>query len=248
MARDKSSDVWRPMAARGSIFIYDALILVVLAVVAILYLDDWHQFKGVFPDAIPVLSLYAMWFGSLGGIVISLKGVYDHPGSEWQEKWTLWHYGRPFSGAVVGGVTYVLLRALSVQTGQGQSSEVTLSVPVVQVAAFVLGTQERRFFNFAFSVGELFLTVPDDVDTSLHVDAIEPAAGPVNGSFLIQGAGFHKDATVLFDSVAATDRQVSSNGTAISGVVPQMPLGAVAVEVRNPDGTAFVKVGGFTVI
>jgi hypothetical protein len=83
------------------------------------------------------LAFHCVWFGALGGVIISLKGVYDHAvgrDAAWDNRFDLWHFGRPVSGAVTGLVTYVLLCALN-QSG-------TPNQTVLYAAAFVLGTQE----------------------------------------------------------------------------------------------------------
>ena len=55
---------------------------------------------------------------------------------------------------IVGIMTFVLLRAIY-PSG-------TPSVPTFEAAAFILGTQEARFFNFLAKVGELILSVPEN--------------------------------------------------------------------------------------
>jgi hypothetical protein len=54
---------------------------------------------------------------------------------------------------IVGIVTYTLFRAIY-PTG-------TPSAPTFETAAFILGTQEQRFFLFLSEVGRLILNVPD---------------------------------------------------------------------------------------
>ncbi len=66
-----------------------ALAAIIIAVLVVLSIAD--QFLVDF-----------LWFGSLGGVMISLKGVYEHSPGEWQDKYDLWHYGRPASGAIAG--------------------------------------------------------------------------------------------------------------------------------------------------
>jgi hypothetical protein len=62
--------------ARRNIFINDIVLAVILVALAACYLvlPAWH---GLVPDDFR-LSLHATWFGMMGGLVISLKGVYDH--------------------------------------------------------------------------------------------------------------------------------------------------------------------------
>ena len=90
------------------------------------------------------IAVRCMWFGALGGLVISLKGVYDHHCNrgDWDDGFLLWHLGRPISGALTGLITLVLLLAIN----PNEPNE-----PVAYAIAFIFGTQERRFFNFLSS-------------------------------------------------------------------------------------------------
>lgn len=92
------SDV--PCGWRGYIFAYD------LAIVAALLLAGYFYLYGHYAFAAPTaggaissidIAVRAMWFGAMGGIVISLKGVYDHccAHGDWDDCFNLWHVGRP---------------------------------------------------------------------------------------------------------------------------------------------------------
>jgi hypothetical protein len=124
-------------------------------------------------------ALHSIWFAILGGVSISYKGLYDHwQANNWTEgKWTLWYLGRPFSSAIVGAVTYVILQV----TNPNQPP----SIAALAVAAFILGTQERRFFNLLYEVAKLVLAVPNDPGpesaststSSLTSKVVTPPAG-----------------------------------------------------------------------
>jgi hypothetical protein len=85
-AGNKSSD--GPENARTKIFIYDLVVVIVLLVIGALYFKhpDWFDLGGVPPPSdggkSVNLSIHCIWFGALGGIIISLKGVYDHASGE----------------------------------------------------------------------------------------------------------------------------------------------------------------------
>jgi len=84
-----------------------------------------------------------------------MKGINDHgPEESWGGRWPLWFLSRPFTGLLVGIITYVLLRAVY-PSGKP-------SVPTFEAAAFILGTQENRFFAFLSEVGRLVVNVPDN--------------------------------------------------------------------------------------
>jgi hypothetical protein len=199
---------------------------------------EWWHIRRFMPESIR-LALYAMWFGAIGGIMISLKAVYDHGPRDWQEKYNLWHYGRPASGALAGGITYLLLLAVS------GSSPIE---PAILAAAFIMGTQERRFFNFLYEAARLIVQVPGDTqDQPLMVEAIRPAEAKEGDELSILGGGFDPAVRVQLGETYLQNVVVSRDGATISGLVPRGPLrgGPVDVMVINQSGAARRLVNGF---
>ena len=108
------------------IFLYDLLWILILGVVAWILTQknncilptvpastiDWSKIS---PYCILwtkyKLLFNCMWFGALGGVTISLKGIYDHgvATDPWKNDYNLWHLGRPASGAVAGLISGLLL-------------------------------------------------------------------------------------------------------------------------------------------
>jgi hypothetical protein len=186
------------------------------------------------PTQVRGLPIRCLWLGALGGIVISLKGIYDYGSDAWQARFTLWHLGRPFSGAIAGGVTYLLLLAVSGSTP---------SVPVVMAAAFILGTQEKRFFQFLSEVARLVVQVPgESTEKPLAVKEIRPLAAPTGSALTILGEGFDPGVQVMFKDRKLQDVVVSRDGTTVTGRVPEPADGSdtARILVYNPDGPAFV--------
>ena len=116
------------------------------------------------PAALRGLPVDVAWAGALGGVVISLHGVYEHASVDkkthenlWADGWPLWYFGRPFSGTVAGIITYFLFKAVY------PSGSPTPAVVVA--AALILGMQENRFFAFIAKVGSLIVAVPKGSDT-----------------------------------------------------------------------------------
>lgn len=186
------------------------------------------------------IALRAVWFGALGGIIISLKGVYDHccENGTWDRCFELWHVGRPISGALTGLITLILLLAVN---PKGTPSE-----PVVYAIAFIFGTQERRFFNFLYEVAALVVRVPnDDQDTTLKGIDIQPAEGKLGTVVLITGGGFVKGATVTIGPNKLDNMVVAKDGKTIVGTIPS-GSGDVDVTIVNPNGDRVVLSGKFT--
>jgi hypothetical protein len=227
--------------ARSNIFIYDMVLAIVLVALAGAYMAQPTWYHAV-PDDLR-LAVHATWFGMMGGIVISLKGVYDHaPGlpQAWNDGFNLWHVGRPISGGIVGFMTLVLLYAIN--PGQQPSS------PVVSAAAFILGTQELRFFNFLYEVARLILQVPQDKDNgALTVIEIQPPHGHQDDVVVVRGKGFTPDVILSLGNVQVQAVSVSSDGSALAGRAPAQPaLGPVDVVVKKPGGPNAVLHNGFT--
>lgn len=229
------------MTVRRGIFIYTLTWFVFLFVVAGLYFERPDVVKLVIKQDWQRAALHSLWFGMLGGISISLKGVYDHwSPTEWQSgRWTKWYLGRPISGAIVGAVTYVLIQVANPSS--------TPSLAAISVAAFILGSQERRFVAFLAEVGKLVLTVPSDTPTGFSVSSTSPIKGKAGDTMVIQGTGMLPGLTVTVDTQAGANVQVSSDGTSAACIVPSGPAagGKVDVVVANPDGTAKVLKDGF---
>jgi IPT/TIG domain len=244
------SDVVKACRSRVTVFGYDLAVVFVLFIVGILYVWNakgyWLAAPATGPDSMisPVeFSLRAMWFGALGGIVISLKGVYDHccARGEWDQCFDLWHFGRPISGALSGLITLILLLSVNPNSSPSQ--------PAVYAIAFIFGTQERRFFNFLFEVAGLVVRVPnEDQQAGLKGMEIQPSEGKAGDLVLITGRGFVQGASVTIGTNKLTNVVVAKDGRTIVGTIPAGALGAADVTVANPDGDRVILPGKFTLV
>jgi hypothetical protein len=224
---------------RLSIFIYDLVVVAGLLVAAVVYLKYFDRLK--FDSDNLNIAVQATWFGALGGIVISLKGVYDHccHRGAWDDCFDLWHLGRPVSGGLTGLITLVLLLAVYQDKAPTQ--------PVVYAIAFIFGTQERRFFNFLYEVAALVVRVPnEDQNTALTATSIQPSQGTAGALVLISGHGFAEGATVTIGNNPLANVIVGRDGTTIAGNIPTGTAGPADVTITNPDGKRVVLQGKFT--
>lgn len=135
--------------SRVTVFFYDVVCIAVLAALAVVYFR-YQTVSDVVPEPIRELPIWMVWFGALGAVAYSLRGVYSYAGENWNPSFGLWHFGHPVSGAIAGGVTYVLLWAVNPAQRP--------AIPTGEVAAFIVGTQDRLFFEFLNKVGRLVLT------------------------------------------------------------------------------------------
>lgn len=223
--------IFRPIT-RSGIFGYDLAWLAILFAAGAFYISRSHL-----PSFAPKLAIEAMWFGSLGGIVISLKGIYDHsegPGG-WNPAFNLWHIGRPISGGIAGLITLVLLTAINA------GNEPTRAA-VVFAAAFILGTQERRFFNFLYQVARLIVQVPEDTATGLQLTEIQPSKGAPGDLILICGQGFGPQTNIRLGLSTIENLTVSSTGISAAARIPTPSSGETTVDVIASDNSGACSV------
>jgi len=215
---------------RRNAFLYTTGVMV-----GILALAYWYVTSppgGVLSISDVRLALTGGWWAMLGGVAISYKGIADHQTPpEWNASWLLWYLMRPFSAFVVGLVTFAILQVANTQS--------PASVPVLAVAAFTFGTQERRFFDFLYQVAGLIFTTSADQAGSIQVTSFTPTTGSAGQLLIIDGKGFQTGATATVGGQQLTQLVVSPDGTSIAGLVPAgLGSGMVDVTVTNPDHTA----------
>lgn len=242
------------------IFIYNLAFVAGLGLVAAAYIQ-WGWAKN-WPNV--HLAVEATWFGALGGVMISLKGIYDHTTGPqgWNPDFLLWHLGRPISGAVAGVITVVLLYVLNGSvTGaatnaagaagdaaQGVAANGHAPAPlIVYATAFIFGTQERRFFGLLSEVARLIVHTPaDSASPALELTGIRPAEADTGAVVVVEGHAIDPKATIKLGADALTSVTVASDGNSAAGIVPAHAAGTLDVTVTNPNGTSFVLTGRFT--
>lgn len=228
--------------ARTAIFIYDLAVVAVLLAIGALYLKhkDWFDIGG--NDSVN-FSIHCIWFGALGGIIISLKGVYDHAvgGDPWKDAFNLWHIGRPVSGGIAGLMTFLLLQLVNPASPPSE--------PVAYAAAFIFGTQERRFFDLLSEVARLIVQVPEKTPTTaLTISGITPNQGTAGTPVTIVGAHIDAKATATLGGIIVGNLTVASDGTSATGVAPANAADSKIVDlvVTNPDGKSYTLAKAFT--
>jgi hypothetical protein len=231
---------------RRLVFSYDIFVLFALLLIAFLYMEfrDETKVKPWFPEPYRVFA-HAMWLGSLGGIVVSLKGVYENACEPpWSNCYNLWHLGRPFSGAVTGLMTVFIFLFLTQNSG--------FSRPAVYLAAFILGTQEARFFTFLFEIGRILVQVPPSLKEvpGLRVTAVEPSEGPAGTVVILAGQGLERTVSVRLGGVALANAVVAPEGGSVAGTVPDLggKTRMVDLTVLNPSGGSIVMESKFKFI
>jgi hypothetical protein len=131
-----------------------------------------------FSDIDPVgglLPLGVPWFGALGGVTISLYGVFDH-NDDWDPKWNYWHLARPVLGALLATVAFFIFYVLIAAAGEPPAigdAEGENRI-VLYVLAFLVGYRESTFKELIKRVSDVILK-PADADGT-HSGSGEPVA------------------------------------------------------------------------
>lgn len=95
---------------RIGIYFVQCIYLGALALIA------WLNFADGIPAALKFAPTYGpvpsavLWYGALGGVLISLAGVHDHR-YDWDETYWTWHIIRPFVGAAVAVIAVLIIQA-----------------------------------------------------------------------------------------------------------------------------------------
>lgn len=244
------------LTRRRMIFFYDLAQIALLAFIAFLYVNTAHfthfgrsiaflRFLS-FPERYHLLFT-CMWMGAMGGVMISLKGVYEHSHSldPWKNSYNLWHIGRPISGAIAG-VIVALLYLLIVPTEK-------FSPLVLYGVAFIFGTQDAAFFDFLSTFAGRFLPKSEHAGmTGVQISAVSPPLAGAGAVLTVQGQGFQGDAVLKVGSEPVDHPTVSPDGKTVSGhvpTIPGVPVGRtkiVDVVVANVDGSSAALAGKFT--
>jgi len=88
------AQIARARVLRRWLLLYDIVVLAGLLAVAILYFRT-TAIGHLLPSQLRGLPAYTAWFGTLGSLAISMKGINDHgPEEPWGGRWPLWFLSR----------------------------------------------------------------------------------------------------------------------------------------------------------
>jgi hypothetical protein len=125
---------------------------IVLLAAATLYLMH-HWLVAWLPDPLGPIPLAVPWFGALGGVTISLRGLHLH-GAAWDSSFTFRHLSRPISGAIVGTIAYLVFVVVISATGTQPRLTSTLAYDLV---AFIVGYREDTFRDLVARATDVLL-------------------------------------------------------------------------------------------
>ena len=124
------------------LFKYPIIYLVTLIVFPLIY-SIWHRSLPIYI----IHPFYSMpwavvWFGSLGGIVVSLHGMFVH-NRNWNKSYDFWHKFSGITGAIYGIVSYLMLYTL-INSTSGVTQIKSSSVITFAIAAFIFGYSQQE--------------------------------------------------------------------------------------------------------
>jgi hypothetical protein len=99
------------------------------------------------------LPFEAIWFGAVGGWLISAQGIFDHNYS-WYRSYDYWHCVRPVVGAIMGTLGCLVFLVLS----EAATKEAIVPNPVFfDVVALTIGYREKSFRDLLLRVIDTIL-------------------------------------------------------------------------------------------
>ncbi|HXM57294.1 MAG TPA: fibronectin type III domain-containing protein [Candidatus Dormibacteraeota bacterium] len=183
-----SNPVWPGDDVPWYLFPLELGYLLVLGALAYGYAVDRAVAAGpvtlpVLRDAIPPVvagvPISVPWFGALGAVLIGLYGIFDHSHRDWQRALNKWHIARPFTGAVLGTVGFILFTAVIRATGVSPGAQDTLGKLVYFAIAFVVGFREETFRQLIKRVADLIVGPGQQwVSAKAPAPASRPAEAP----------------------------------------------------------------------
>ncbi len=138
--RDQGRSPTRPPAW---LFALQLAYLAALVALGLAYLHQpaLHRFL---PDPAGLVPLGVPWWGALGDVTISFTGIFRNA-RRWDGSYELWHIARPFLGAVVGSVGFLIFIVVIRATGTTVSAGTAAGRAAFDLVAFLVGYREEVF-------------------------------------------------------------------------------------------------------
>jgi len=143
-----------PVLMPTPIFVVALLWMLALTAVFFVWInvDGFHD---LLPTKLGPLPPETIWFGAIGGMLISFAGIYRY-NRAWDARYDYWHYTRPLLGAfmgVLGCLSLILLTELSTTNDRAPEVDATFYCLV----AFVVGYREESFRTLIRRLTDLLL-------------------------------------------------------------------------------------------
>jgi hypothetical protein len=162
-----SNPVWPGDDVPGYLFPLALTYLLLLNAIALLYALHYQPvviggvsipaLRDMLPPNVAGVPVSIPWFGALGAVLIGLYGIFDHSHRDWQRALNMWHVARPFTGAVLGTVGYILFASVIRATGITPTPAEGVGKLVYFGVAFVVGFREETFRQLIKRVADLIV-------------------------------------------------------------------------------------------
>lgn len=220
------------------IFWYEVVVLVALGWLAWAFLTK-HASVSLLPPTLGIMPTGILWYGALGGVLISLTGVHEHR-YDWDERFWPWYVTRPIIGATVATVAVLALQSgvLAIGASLPTASEGTPQHILYYLVAFVTGYRESTFRDLVKRLADVLFTSKETAAAPV-IEAVTPKRGAAGAEVTIAGSGLSGVQLVRFGGVEAPSFRVASDGE-LHATVPAPPAGppVEAVDVTVQTGTA----------
>lgn len=118
-----------------------ATIWLILLVASFLLYERDDEFASFVAFKLGRLPFEAIWFGAVGGFLISAQGIFENNRS-WNESYDYWHYARPLLGALMGTLGCLVFIVLN----EAATKKTATPNPVFyDVIALAIGYREESF-------------------------------------------------------------------------------------------------------
>lgn len=243
MAND-ANETYPPGSSRGAVFGIEVGYLVALGAFVVAYRVGWIDPRKNFFGPVPFL---VPWFGAVGATLLSLTGVFEHPGRNWKPSYCYWHWARPLVGAIVASVSVLIFQSGILAVGgqlpthtTGTSAASNTKNLLYFVIAFVVGYREDIFRQLIKRFADVILTSSADAAPSPpvieSVDPQESLASALPIRVVISGTGLTGTTAVKLAGV-----DLVFNVDSDTHITADVPAGATAgdkaLAVTSPGGT-----------
>jgi hypothetical protein len=246
--------VWRHFGAmvsvRGAVLVmaYETVWAFLLAVLAVDYI---RQEPVEIVRMIGSVPTPVLWFGALGGVLISLAAVGERSSNgSWDDRWALWRLLRPLVGVAVGVIAVLIVQggilAIGSDPTPGKSGLWGPNFVTYYLVAFLVAYRESTFRELIKRLADTVLSTSTGRPA---IDTVVPDHGPEGAAIAITGSGLAGTTTVQFGQASAAPMsktaaylvvtappKADATGSAAAGPAPGPA--AVPVIVQTSEGAA----------
>jgi hypothetical protein len=228
------TETTNPFEKRPVLYVIQILWILVLAALAFIYFTK----DGFFLPKLGSVPIGVPWWGALGAVLISVTGIVDHF-RDWEPGYNLWHFSRPFIGAILAVVSVLIFQAGILSSGSPINA--TNNQPqnvILYLIAFLVGYREKTFRDLITRLVDLILT-PITSQAAPTITSVSRAGDPQDGKIpiTVQGLNF-----TGITSVVSGNKNLDFKINSDTGISAQVPVtsatGQASVTVINKGGSA----------